>query len=96
MNGDALKLVKFVCVATSHAGGRSDSALTIHQGMWAFCPMGADQKDHDWQPSDGLPLADAMRFTPREAPEPARNASAGSAKPAAASAPSVRGRARPR
>ena len=67
MSGDALKLVKFVCVAKSHAGGRSDSALTIHQGMWAFCPMGADHAGHDWQPSDGLPLADAMRFTPREA-----------------------------
>ena len=96
MSGDPMKLVKFVCVAKSHAGGRSDSALTIHEGVWAFCPMGGDQKDHDWQPSDGLPLADAMRFTPREAPEPARSAPAASARPAAAPAPSTRGRARPR
>jgi hypothetical protein len=96
MSGDPMKLVKFVCVATRHAGGRSDSALTIHQGMWAFCPMGADHTDHDWQPSDGLPLADAMRFVPREAPEPVRSAPAGSAKPAAPPAPSARRRARPR
>jgi len=96
MSGDPMKLVKFVCVATSHADGRSDSALTIHQGMWAFCPAGADHKDHDWQPSDGLPLADAMRFVPREAPEPLGGASAGSAKPAAPPAPSARGRARSR
>ena len=26
MSGDPMKLVKFVCVAKSHAGGRSDSA----------------------------------------------------------------------
>jgi len=94
MSDDPMKLVRFVCVAARHAGGRSDSALTIHQGMWAFCPMGGDQKGHDWQPSDGLPLADAMRFSPREVPEPLRSAPAGSAKPAAA--PSARGRARPR
>jgi len=96
MSGDPMKLVKFVCVAASHAGGRSDSALTIHQGMWAFCPMGADHKGHDWQPSDGLPLLDAMRFTPRDTPESVRTAPAASAKPAAPPAPSTRGRARPR
>jgi hypothetical protein len=95
MSGDPMKLVKFVCVATSHAAGRSDSALTIHQGMWAFCPAGGDQRDHDWQPSDGLPLADAMRFSPRKVPEPPQSATPGSAKPAPPRAPSARGRARP-
>lgn len=95
MSGDPMKLVKFVCVAKSHAGGHSESALTIHEGMWAFCPMGADQKGHDWQPSDGLPLADAMRFTPRETPEPLRSAPPAAAK-RTAPAPSARGNARPR
>ena len=57
MSGDAMKLVKFVCVAKAHAGGRSDSALTIHDGVWAFCPTGGEQRGHDWRPSDGLPIA---------------------------------------
>lgn len=91
MSGDPMKLVKFVCVAASHARGRSAAALTIHKGVWAFCPMGADRTDHDWRPSDGLPLADAMRFVPREAPAPAPSAPT----PAAPARPD-RGRARPR
>jgi hypothetical protein len=87
-----MKLVKFVCVAKTHSAGRSDSALTIHEGAWAFCPMGAAQKGHDWQPSDGLPLADALRFTPREpAPEPVRSAPS---KPAPSAA--AKTKARPR
>jgi hypothetical protein len=60
-----MKLVKFVCTAKAHATGHSDAALTIHDGVWAFCPAGANQNGHEWVPSDGLPIADAMRFTPR-------------------------------
>jgi hypothetical protein len=90
-----MKLIKFVCIAKSHADGRSDSALTIHDGAWAFCPKGAAEKDHDWRPSDGLPLTDAMRFTPRHQPlEQAATAQAQSGKPAAPAA--GRSRARPR
>jgi len=75
VTGDPMKLVKFVCTAKAHASGRSDSALTIHDGVWAFCPSGADAKGHQWAPSDGLPIADAMRFTPRQqAPTTARDA----------------------
>ena len=96
MTGDPMQLVKFVCVAPSHAGGRSDAALTIHDRMWAFCPMGADHRDHLWQPSEGLPIADALRFVPREAPEPVRSAPSAGAKPASPPAPSARGRARSR
>jgi len=66
VSGDALKLVKFVCVAKAHADGRSDSALTIHEGSWAFCPEGGDATAHDWQASDGLPMADALRLVPRQ------------------------------
>ncbi len=66
MTGDPMKLVKFVCTAKAHAAGRSDAALTIHDGVWAFCPAGADATDHQWAPSDGLPIADALRFTPRQ------------------------------
>ena len=66
MTGDPMKLVKFMCGATAHATGRSDAALTIHDGAWAFCPAGAEANGHQWAPSDGLPIADAMRFTPRQ------------------------------
>ena len=66
MTGDALKLVKFMCVAKAHADGRSDSALTIHEGSWAFCPEGGDATGHDWHASDGLPLADALRLGARQ------------------------------
>ncbi|MEA2661309.1 MAG: hypothetical protein QOH08_881 [Chloroflexota bacterium] len=66
-----MKLVKFVCVSTAHAAGRSESALTIHQGAWAFCASGGDGTGHEWRPSDGLPLAEAMRFTPSHQAAPA-------------------------
>jgi hypothetical protein len=95
MSGDPMKLVKFVCVAQAHAAGRSDSALTIHDGTWAFCPTGADGKGHDWKASDGLPLTDALRFTPRQqASGPVHSTPARPATPAP-SAP-ARGGARPR
>lgn len=61
-----MKLVRFVCTSQAHADGRSEAALTIHEGAWAFCPAGADATGHQWRPSDGLPIADAMRFTPRQ------------------------------
>jgi hypothetical protein len=89
MSGDPMKLVKFVCVAKAHAAGRSDSALTIHEGQWAFCPSGAAEKGHEWRPSEGLPIADAMRFVPREAPPAA-------VPPARSPAAATRGKARSR
>jgi hypothetical protein len=92
VSGDPLKLVKFVCVAKTHSNGTSDSSLTIHEGAWAFCSHGADARGHEWRPSDGLPLMDAMRFPPRqpilEPVTPAQPAGPGPAAP--------RGRARSR
>lgn len=57
-----MKLVKFMCAAKGHSTARSESALTIHQGVWAFCYAGGQMPSHDWKPVDGLPLNDAMRF----------------------------------
>ena len=94
MSRDPLKLVKFVCVAKPHAGGRSDAALTVHDGVWAFCPMGADHQGHDWQPCDGLPLTEAMRFMLRNQPPEAVPAASAPAKPAAAAAGRSRARTR--
>jgi hypothetical protein len=89
-----MKLVKFVCVAKAHADGRSDSPLTIHEGTWAFCARGGDGTGHDWRPSDGLPLLEAMRFTPRQrAPDPPKGAPA---SPKAPPSPAAKGKARTR
>jgi len=91
MSTDPMRLVKFVCVAEAHATGRSGSALTIHDGAWAFCASGGVGTGHEWRPSDGLPLSDAIRLTPRHAVDPAPSAPADPTPPAA-----TRGKARPR
>jgi hypothetical protein len=57
-----MKLVKYMCAAKGHSTARSDAALTIYEGVWAFCYAGGQTPGHDWQPVDGLPLNDAMRF----------------------------------
>lgn len=62
MSGDPMKLVKFMCSAKGHSTARSESALTIYEGVWAFCYAGGQTPGHDWRPVDGLPLNDAMRF----------------------------------
>ena len=62
MSGDPMKLVKFMCATKSHNTTRSESALTIHEGVWAFCYAGGQTPGHEWLPVDGLPLNDAMRF----------------------------------
>jgi len=92
-----MKLVKFVCIAKAHATSRSEAALTIHEGGWAFCPAGAgaDATAHQWEPSAGLSIADALRFTPRQqAPESARGLTV--AAPPAPAPATAKGRARSR
>jgi len=87
MNEDPLKLVRFICMTKAHADGRSESALTIHEGSWAFCPEGGEADGHEWTPSDGLPFGDAMRFTPRQQALLAAGPIAGGAAAAGPSAP---------
>ena len=83
MSGDPMKLVKFMCAAKGHSTARSDSALTIHQGVWAFCYAGGQTPGHDWKAVDGMPLNDAMRFAqavpPPSAPRPATRRAAAAA-----------------
>ena len=57
-----MKLVKFMCATKSHNTARSESALTIHEGVWAFCYAGGQTPGHEWISVEGLPLNDAMRF----------------------------------
>ncbi len=82
-----MKLVKFMCAAKGHSTARSDSALTIYEGVWAFCYAGGQTPGHDWRPVDGLPLNDAMRF--------AQATPAGSIKPAPPAGPAVKTTVRP-
>ena len=82
-----MKLVKFMCATKSHNTARSESALTIHEGMWAFCYAGGQTPGHEWQPVDGLPLNDAMRFAQPLPVAPH------AAAPAAAAGPKARSRA---
>ncbi len=77
-----MKLVKFMCAAKGHSTARSDSALTIHEGVWAFCYAGGQTPGHDWRAVDGLPLNDAMRFAqamPAAAPKASPAVTAGPA-----------------
>jgi len=86
MTGDPMKLVKFMCGAKAHNTARSEAALTIHEGVWAFCYAGGQMAGHEWKPVDGLPLNDAMRFAqPRPAAAPHNGTPA-----AAAAAPKIR------
>ncbi|MDP9246323.1 MAG: hypothetical protein M3O64_06665 [Chloroflexota bacterium] len=90
-----MKLVKYICGARAHADGRSESALTIHQGAWAFCPMGGDATGHDWKPSDGLPLPEAMRLTTRQ--QAAAAAAVAATEPAKPAPPAAaKGKSKPR
>ncbi len=82
-----MKLVKFMCAAKGHSTARSDSALTIHEGVWAFCYAGGQTPGHDWKPVDGLPLNDAMRF--------AQATPAGTIRPAPADGSAVQKTVRP-
>jgi hypothetical protein len=81
MSGDPMRLVKFMCAAKGHSTARSDSALTIHDGVWAFCYAGGQTPGHDWKPVDGLPLNDAMRFAQAIPATPLRVTTPAAAKP---------------
>ena len=92
MSGDPMKLVKFMCSAKGHSTARSEAALTIHEGVWAFCYAGGQTPGHDWRPVDGLPLNDAMRFASQPA---ASHHIAKVAAVSAATVPKVRKTVRP-
>src|SRR5216684_1114424 len=85
-----MKLVKFMCAAKGHSTARSDSALTIHEGVWAFCYAGGQTPGHDWKPVDGLPLNDAMRFAQVTPAVTVKSAPAGDGSAAPPAAPKAR------
>jgi hypothetical protein len=75
-------LVRFVCRAMMHADASRKSTValgspvTIHDGAWAYCPIGA-RSEHEWEPIEPVTLTD-LKLTgvgrPREtAPEDSRS-----------------------
>lgn len=84
-----MKLVKFMCATKSHNTARSESALTIHEGVWAFCYAGGQTPGHEWRPVAGLPLNDAMRFA-QPLPLTTRAAATEAAEPVASAGPKAR------
>ena len=68
-------LVRYVCRLRDHVDASHDMAaptvspVTIHDGVWAFCPAGA-QSEHVWEAIEPVTLA-TLRLTeaarPREA-----------------------------
>ncbi len=60
---DERALIFFRCASPEHAEprGRESDTLTIHQGKWAYCPHDIRVKGHTWEPTGGVPLAEARR-----------------------------------
>ena len=78
MNSD---LVRFVCRAKMHVDASRDvtaalgSPVTIHDGVWAYCPTGA-RTEHEWETIEPvtLPVLKLTGVRPREAaPEDSRS-----------------------
>jgi hypothetical protein len=79
MNTD---LVRYLCRSQGHlAASRSTtlvagSPVTIHDGVWAYCP-GGSRTDHEWEAIEPVTLTDLKLvgvIRPREtAPEESRS-----------------------
>ena len=51
-------LVHFRCTNLAHvrpASERSDQ-LTLHEGLWAYCPFNVRAGDHEWAPTGGVTM----------------------------------------
>lgn len=56
--GNPRTLVHFRCTNPAHAlpaSERSDT-LTLHEGLWAYCPFNVREGGHDWETTGGVPL----------------------------------------
>lgn len=57
-------LIHFRCTNAKHQdarGGVSDT-LTIHEGMWAYCPHDIRVKGHEWEPTGGVSMSEVRRL----------------------------------
>ncbi len=53
IDGQAWRLIGFVCTASEHTSTsvRDADKLTIHRRSWAFCPYDTQAEGHVWSPS---------------------------------------------
>ena len=58
--GTAGARIAFLCAKPAHVGknGAAKDHLTIHEGVWAYCPSDAHAPSHDWEPTGGVSLAE--------------------------------------
>ena len=57
--GSKATLVHFRCTNPAHrrpATERSDQ-LTLHEGLWAYCPFNVRAGEHVWAPTGGVTMA---------------------------------------
>jgi hypothetical protein len=59
-------LVHFRCTNPAHArpaAQRSDT-ITLHEGLWAYCPFNVRAGDHTWVATGGVPIDELRRDAP--------------------------------
>lgn len=55
--GNPATLVHFRCTNPEHtATSPPGSTLTLHEGLWAYCPLDVRRPDHHWVETGGVPL----------------------------------------
>jgi hypothetical protein len=66
---DGTSTIAFICTAPAHAHGVA-SAVTVHDGGWAFCPYDVLADGHRWESAGGMTLL-AARLSARTHPSTA-------------------------
>jgi hypothetical protein len=58
--GTAGARVGFFCVAPAHLAknGASVDHLTVHEKVWAYCPLNVRTDGHDWKETGGMTLSE--------------------------------------
>lgn len=60
-------LIHYRCTASGHqqgVAGRTADTLTVHESKWSYCPMDIRAKDHQWEPTGGVPIESLRRGSP--------------------------------
>ena len=68
-SGPGSAMIRFTCDRREHATRTQRFTLTIHEGMWAFCPHEGATTEHQWRPIAGARLDTLLeRLRPASAP----------------------------
>lgn len=56
--GNPSTLVHFRCTNAAHArpGEERSDTLTLHEGLWAYCPYNVRAGEHRWEATGGRPF----------------------------------------